>query len=191
MSGRKNVDLARVLEVSVALANEHGFESVTLASVAEQLGIRIPSLYNHVSGLPGLRSEMALWGLRQLIEQIRRAAVGKAGDDAIMSLAMAYRAFAHTHPGLYGATLRAPYADEPERAAAAQEIIDILLAVLSPYGFSEEATLHTIRALRSLLHGFVDLETAGGFGLALDRDESFRQLVQMFITSLHASQTQG
>lgn len=188
MPPRKHIDRQQVLEVSIALADAHGFEAVTLASVAAQLGVRIPSLYNHISGLPGLRHDMALWGLRQLGETMRRAAVGKAGDDAIASIADAYRAFARAHPGVYSATLRAASPDEPDLAAAAQDVLEIVLAVLEPYGFSPDDTLHVIRALRSLLHGFVDLEIAGGFGLALDRDESFRQLVHYFVQGLHARQ---
>jgi AcrR family transcriptional regulator len=191
MPPKKHIDLQRVVQIGVALANEDGFEAVTLAGVAEQLGIRIPSLYNHVSGLPGLRSEIALWGIKQLAEGLRRAAVGKAGDDAVLSLAHAYRAFAHANPGIYATTLRAASPDEPERMALGQEIIEILFAVLTPYKLSEDDTLHAIRSLRSVLHGFVDLETAGGFGLALDRDESFRQLVAILINGLHAYQSEA
>jgi AcrR family transcriptional regulator len=189
MPTRRHIDRQQVLAVAIALADARGFEAVTLASVAEQLGIRIPSLYNHVAGLPGLRQEMTLWGLRQLAEHIRRAAVGKAGDDALISVAQAYRAFARAHPGIYSATLRAATPDEPELAAAGQEVLDVVLAVLAPYDFDPDTTLHVVRALRSLLHGFVDLEIAGGFGLALDRDESFRQLVALFLLGLHTRQT--
>ncbi|MFN8376587.1 MAG: TetR-like C-terminal domain-containing protein [Anaerolineae bacterium] len=191
MSPRKHVDRQRVLDVSIALADANGLEAVTLASVAEQLGIRIPSLYNHISGLPGLRYDMALWGVRQLSEQLRRAAVGKAGDAAIISVAHAYRAFAHAHPGIYSLTLRAATPDEPDLAAAGQEVLDVVLAVLAHYGFGTEDTLHVVRGLRSLLHGFVDLETRGGFGMALDRDESYRQLVDVLIQGLHARQGRG
>ena len=188
MPTRKRIDRERVLEVSIALADENGFGAVTLASVAAELGIRIPSLYNHISGLSGLRQEMTLWGLRQLGEHIRRAAVGKAGDDAIASVAQAYRAFALEHPGIYSATLRAATPEEHDLAAASQELIDVVLAVLEPYGFGPEDMLHVVRGLRSLLHGFVDLEIAGAFGLALDRDESYRQLVELFVEGLHTRQ---
>lgn len=188
MPPRKHIDRQRVLEAGIALADAHGFEAVTLASVAAELGIRIPSLYNHVAGLPGLRHELALWGLRQLGDRLRRAAVGRAGDEAIVSMAHAYRAFAHAHPGIYAATLRAATPDEPALAAAGQEVLDTVLAVLEPYGFSPEDTLHLVRSLRSLLHGFVDLEIAGGFGLALDRDESFQQLVHLFVEGLRTRQ---
>ena len=186
MPPRKHIDLNRVVQTAITIADQGGSEAVTLASVAEQLGIRIPSLYNHVAGLPGLRYQMSLWALRQITEQARRAAVGKSGDDAIFSIAAAYRAFAHTHPGLYRLTLRAPKPDEPELIAAAQELLDVVFAVLQHYRFAEEDLLHAIRGLRSMMHGFVDLENSGGFGIPLDCDESFRQLIQVFVRGLHA-----
>ncbi len=187
MPPRKHIDRALVVQTAVQLADASSFEAVTLAAVAEQLGIRIPSLYNHVSGLPGLRYLMSLWAARELGDQLRRAAVGKAGTDALMSMADAYRAFAHAHPGVYRTTLRAATPDEPELTAAAQETLDVLLAVLQPYGLSTEDMLHTVRALRSVLHGFVDLEVVGGFGLSLDRDESFHRLMRAFAAGLEAS----
>ncbi len=69
-----------------------------------------------------------------------------------------------------------------------EQILDVLQAILAPYGFGPDETLHVIRGLRSLLHGFVDLETAGGFGMALDRDESFRRLLNVFVRGVHALQ---
>jgi AcrR family transcriptional regulator len=189
MPTRGHIDLPCVVQVAIEIADADGFEAVTLAGIARKLNIRIPSLYNYISSLQGLRREMTLWGLLQLGECLRRAAVGKASDEAVFSLADAYRAFAHTHPGIYSATLRAVDPGQSDLAAAAQEILDILIAVLQSYGFSADEALHAIRGLRSVLHGFVDLETAGGFGMPLSRDESFRRLIQFFVEGLHAQHT--
>jgi len=56
--------------------------------------------------------------------------------------------------------------------------------VLDAYGLQGEDALHAARSLRSLVHGFATLEIAGGFGLPLDCDESFRRLVEMFLNGL-------
>jgi hypothetical protein len=34
------------------------------------------------------------------------------------------------------------------------------------------------------VHGFASLEAAGGFGMPLDRDESFRRLIATFVAGL-------
>ena len=187
MSTRKRIDQNLVVQTAIEIADAKGWESATLAAVADTFQIKIPSLYNHVSGLPGLQYLMSVWAVQTLGDLLRRAAVGKAGGDAVMSMALAYRSFAHAHPGLYRTTLRAPKPDEPELIAAAQDLLDLLLAVLHPYVLSTDEMLHTVRGLRSVLHGFIDLEIAGGFGMDLDRDESYHRLVAGFIAGIKAT----
>ena len=184
MSTRKRIDQNLVVQTAIEIANAKGWDSATLAAVAETFQIKIPSLYNHVSGLPGLQYLMSVWAVQTLGDLLRRAAVGKAGADAVMGMALAYRSFAHAHPGVYRTTLRAPKPDEPELIAAAQDLLDLLLAVLQPYSLSTDEMLHTVRGLRSVLHGFIDLEIVGGFGMDLDRDESYHRLVAGFIAGI-------
>lgn len=187
MATKRRLNQNLVVEAAVALADEHGFDAVTLAAVAEQLGIRIPSLYNHVSGLAGLRYQMSVWATQKAADMLRRAAFGKAGGDALIEIAVAYRGFAHTHPGVYRTTLRAPAPDEPELTEAAKELLDLLLTALEPYRLSETEMLHTVRGLRSVVHGFIDLEILGGFAMALDHDESFERLVQGYIAGIEVT----
>lgn len=181
-----SLDHTAVVTAAAALADTQGVESLTLAALAARLGIKIPSLYNYVAGLPGLRRALALAGLRELTARLERVAVGKAGDQALVACAHAYRAFAHERPGLYAATLRAPQEGDDEWTAVAEELVNLVLAVLAGYGLTGADALHATRGLRSILHGFVALEAAGGFGLPLDRDESFNRLVRMFVSSLNA-----
>jgi AcrR family transcriptional regulator len=188
MAAPKQVNLGRVIEVAVMLADQHGFEAVTLAEVAGVLGIRVPSLYNHISGLAGLQSEMALWGSRKMLEETRLAAVGRSGREAIMSISNAYRAFAQAHPGVYPSLLRAPTKEEPDHTEIAITWVDLLARVLAHYNQREDDALHTIRAWRSLMHGFISLEVTGGFGMPLDRDESYRRLIALFVDGLEAGQ---
>ncbi|HLY25025.1 MAG TPA: WHG domain-containing protein, partial [Aggregatilineales bacterium] len=131
MPAKGHIDLQRVVMVAVELADHAGIEALTLAGVASQLGIRIPSLYNYVSGLSGLHRQVALWGLQHVANQLRRAAVGKAGDDAVIAIAIAYRAFAHEHPGVYAVALRRAAPDDPEQVALGKEIVDVIVAVLA------------------------------------------------------------
>lgn len=176
---------------AAALADEEGLEGVTLAALAARLGIRTPSLYNHVAGLQGLRRELALLGTRELGARLGRAAVGKAMDEAVVALGEAYRSFVEERPGLYAATIRASRPSEPEDPElreARGEAIETVLAVLRSYGLRGDDAVHAARGLRSLVHGFTTLESAGGFGLPLDLDESFRRLLQTFVRGLRGGE---
>lgn len=186
MARSVGIDRVRVVEVAAELADAHGLEQLTLAKVAGRLGIRLPSLYNHVDGLAGLRHQLALRGARDLAEHLGRAAIGKAGDEAVFALADAYRAYVLGRPGLYAATVRAPDPNDQELQQVSSAIIGVVVAVLQPYGLGETGTIHAVRGLRSVVHGFATLELAGGFGMPLDRDESFRRLLRAFVAGLRA-----
>lgn len=187
MARSVGIDRERVVAVAAELADAHGIDQLTLAQVAARLSVRLPSLYNHVDGMPGLRHELALLGMRQLIERMGRAAIGKSGDAAVQTLAQAYRSFVHEHPGLYALTLRAPDPADQAMLELSQRLIEIVLAVLEPYALGHAAAIHSVRALRSIVHGFATLEQAGGFGIPLDRDESFLWLLHAYIAGLRAT----
>jgi AcrR family transcriptional regulator len=183
VASRAGLDRETVVRAAAALADRCGHD-VTLAELAAHLGVRTPSLYNHVAGQEGLRRELALLGVRELALRLGRAAIGRAADNAILALAEAYRAFAKEHPGLYHAALRAPDPADADHIALSDEILAILSAVLAAYDLHDAEAIHAIRGLRSLLHGFVSLEMAGGFGLPLDLDESYTRLVRVYTDGL-------
>ncbi len=187
MSPRAGLDRATVVEAAAALADQKGLENLTLGHVAERLGIRTPSLYNHIAGLPGLRGEMAVVGVRELTRRVSQAAIGKTGDEAIEALADAYRAFVRERPGLYAATFPASRFRKPahpDLQCAEEEALVPMLTVLASFKLTDEDALHALRCLTASMHGFATMEVAGGFGLALSVDESFRRLVRTYIDGL-------
>lgn len=188
---RKGLDAAAVIAAAAHLTDEIGFDDLTLARVAEQLGVRIPSLYNHVAGLDGLRRGVILYSFRAFAEVIRASVIGKAGDVAIMALGDAYRAFAKEHAGLYAATIAAPKYWDAEIIAVGDSIVATLVAVLADYHLHDIAAIHAVRALRSIAHGFVALEATGNFGMPIDLNASFHRLLQLYIGGLHQAAREG
>jgi len=176
-----------VVEAAASLADEGGLEALSLSTLASKLGIRTPSLYNHIAGLEGLRRELALLGLRELGRRLGRAAMGKTTDEAAFAMAWAYRDFVRERPGLYAATVRSSrlsYPEDPDFEAAEREAFEAVLAVLASYGLRGDEALHAARGFRSTVHGFATLEVAGGFGIPLDLDESFDRLLRTFVAGL-------
>lgn len=190
MSPRAGLDKAAVVEAAADLINTEGIEALSLSRLAKQLGVRTPSLYNHIDGLSGLRRELGLLNVNALGERLGEAAIGKSGPQALMAIAQAYRKYIKDSPGVYMASLRAARTQETidlELQSAEDRVVRIVMAVIGSFGLQGEDGLHAVRGLRSLVHGFATLEIAGGFGLALDCDESFGQLVEMFTRGLQRS----
>lgn len=174
---RAGVTPERIDQVAGDVADEGGLFTLTLSSVAVQLGVSVPSLYKHVDGLDGMRRRLTIKSLDELGDRVTSAAVGKAGWDALAAVCDAYRGYAVQHPGRYAATVAAPEAGDSAHEAGAARVLTPVLAVLAGYGLKGSRAIDAARFVRSALHGFVALEQSDGFGLPQDVDASFAQLV--------------
>jgi AcrR family transcriptional regulator len=172
------------VDAAAKIADADGLDGVTVARVAAELGIKAPSLYNHVAGRDDLIAALGVRALEELTAALTQASVGRSRDDALHGIAGAYRGYVLEHPGLYAATIRAPEPDDRERLAAAERLLAVVYAVLAGYGIEGDDAVHAARALRSGLHGFASIEAAGGFGIPADRDESFRRMVAALAAGL-------
>lgn len=168
---------ARIVVVRAAeLADEVGYDGLTLAALATRLGVRVPSLYKHVEGLDAVRRGVAILAVRELGQAMADALAACADPDPgarLRAIADGFRGYATTHPGRYAATVRAAPPDDAEHAVASEAALAPALTVLGERGLAGAEAIDAARALRALLHGFVTLEDAGGFGLPRDVDRSF------------------
>jgi len=186
---RAKLDTATVVQTAVELIEAEGLEALSLGRLAKELDVQTPSLYNHIDGLPGLNRALALRSTRELGEVMGNAAIGRSGVDAVLALAEAYRAYVKAHTGLYMTGIRSSGLQTPidaELQTAQERVVQIALAVMSSFGLHGKDALHAVRGLRSIVHGFATLEVAGGFGLPLDCDESFRRLIELFAHNLQS-----
>ena len=152
----------RLTNAAADLADEVGFQNVTVSALARHFGVRDASLYSHVGSAQELRIRVALLALAELADRVAAALAGRAGKDALLAFANAYRDYAKQHPGRYAA---AQLDLDPETAAvgAGPRHAALARAVLRGYGLAEPAATDAVRMLGSLFHGFVSLESAGGF----------------------------
>jgi AcrR family transcriptional regulator len=181
---RAGLSAEAVIEAASTLADAHGLADLTLARIAESLGVRPPSLYKHVDGLEAVHRGLALKGLREATARVQQATVGKARDAALFAFAHAYWQFARERPGLYAASVRAARHGENDLASAGEALIGVVLAVLAGYGVKGDDALHATRGLRAIIHGFVSLDAMGAFRLKLDLGESFDRLLAGFARDL-------
>jgi AcrR family transcriptional regulator len=189
MSPRPKVglDIKEILEAAAELADQFGMQEVTLANLAKKLGIRPPSLYNHFDGMGGLRKKMAIYGIDRLYGVLAQAAIGVAGDEAVLTISKVYVNFAREHPGIYEATLMAPDMEDEDVQLAGSKIVELTVRILQAYSLEGDTALHAVRGLRSILHGFSSLEKSGGFKMALDLNESLEIIIKAFIQGIQES----
>jgi AcrR family transcriptional regulator len=188
---RRGLDTEQVVDAAIELADEEGLARATLVHVAGRLGVRPPSLYNHVDGRAALIRLITLRGLDGLAAQIATAAAGLSGADALRATCHAYRDFALANPGCYEAMIAPPKQGDAELLAATDRVLELLAQVLRAWSFDEVQTIDAIRTIRGALHGFVTLQRAGGFGLARRIDDSFECLVETLVAGIGAIAREG
>jgi AcrR family transcriptional regulator len=177
------------------LLEEEGAGALTMRRLAEQLGIKAPSLYKHLPDKAALEAAIIATGLEEAAARFEAAvdsattggpttggaATGGAGDAAdaadagpVSALAAAYREFALAHPHLYRLMHDGPLprrqlpAGVEERAAA---------PVLRVAGSRARA-----RALWAFAHGMVMLELDQRFPPDADLDAAWEAGVTAFQT---------
>ncbi len=185
---RAGLDVDVVLHAAIAIADSQGLESLTVAKLALSLGVKSPSLYNHMKSLEMVKSDLTTQGLLLLLDRSRDAMAGVAGRNALDALGHSQRQFAKDHPGLWAAT-KLPVAGWSEASQkAADAYLALALAVLRGYGLTGDVAIHAMRVIRASLQGFIDLELSGGFGLPQDVDVSFSTLLKMMDAALRLSE---
>ncbi|MFF6994699.1 TetR/AcrR family transcriptional regulator [Streptomyces sp. NPDC008313] len=184
MAARAGLTTERLVRAGAELADEVGFEHVTVSEVARRFDVKVASLYSHLKGGQDLRTRIALLALEELADRAADALAGRAGKDALAALADVYRDYAREHPGRYDA---ARFRLDPETAAASAGVrhAQMSRAVLRGYGLTEPDETHAVRLLGSVFHGYVSLELAGGFShSAPGGEESWAWVVDRLDTLL-------
>jgi AcrR family transcriptional regulator len=175
---RAGITPDRVTDVGAELADEIGFEHVTVAEVARRLGVRTASLYSHVASTGDLSERISLRALEELADLASDATAGRARADAIAALANAYRDYAREHPGRFAATL-VPLDAATAAASAGPRHARLMEAILSGYNLEPDAQVHAIRLMGSTVRGFITLEQGGGFDHSEpDADTSWAQILR-------------
>ncbi|MFI9814237.1 TetR/AcrR family transcriptional regulator [Saccharothrix variisporea] len=159
---RAGITADRLTRAAADLADEIGFEAVTVSALARHFGVKDASLYSHVRNVQDLKVRVAGLALSELADQASAALAGRAGKDALVAFANAYRDYAHRHPGRY-ASMRTEIDPNSPAATAARRHSDLTRAVLRGYDLQEPDQTDAVRMLHSTLHGYVNLELAGGF----------------------------
>jgi AcrR family transcriptional regulator len=153
------VDRTVVLETAEALVDRDGWRSLTITALASKLGVRGPSLYNHVDGIDALLGELQVRALRDLGAELQRAAMGKVGRDGLRALAIVLRDFAARCPGRYDLAMREPF-DREAVLHASTPASEALSAVIASFRV-EEASLELQLSCLAPLHGVLALDRSG------------------------------
>ncbi|MGQ4722344.1 WHG domain-containing protein [Streptomyces tunisiensis] len=177
MAPRVGLTTERLTRAGATLADEVGFDQVTVSELARRFDVKVASLYSHVKNSHDLKTRIALLALEELADRAADALAGRAGKDALVALANVYRDYAREHPGRYAA---AQFRLDLGTAAASAGVrhAKMTRALLRGYHLDEPDQTHAVRLLGSVFHGYVSIEMGGGFShSAPDTEETWSRVL--------------
>lgn len=175
-----------IVNAALTFLDREGWDALTFNALANQLGTKGPSLYNHVHSLDDLRRTVRMRVVGDIIDMLTTVGRGRTPDDAVTVMASAYRSYAHHHPGRYSAFTRMPLGgDDPEFTEATHAAAAPVIAVLSAYGLDNEAAFYAALEFWSAMHGFVLLEMTGVMN-GIDTDVVFTDMVMRLAAGMRS-----
>jgi AcrR family transcriptional regulator len=174
---RAGLTAERLTRAGAELADEVGFDQVTVSALARRFDVKVASLYSHLRSSQDLRTRIALLALEEMADRAADALAGRSGKDALTAFAGVYRDYAREHPGRYAA---AQLRLDPDTAAASAGVRHARMtrALLRGYELTGTDQTHAVRLLGSVFHGYVSLELGGGFShSAPDTEETWSRVL--------------
>lgn len=146
--------------------------ALSIASLAARLGVKRPSLYNHLSSMEGLRNSMRSIVYNEIAEAAENV-TPRTGRAGLFAAVRALRDYVVRHPHRIPLLLEnAEDAAGPLREAS-ERLMRRVMDLLGGYGLSGASAVHAARLLRALWIGFALLETSGGYAMDVPVEESF------------------
>lgn len=172
----------RIVAAARVIAEREGWDAVTIRRLADEIEYSQPVLYSHFENRDAIVAAVAVEGFQELTADLREAASGSTGRNALKNVAMAYLAFALNRPALYEAMFILPTSLRFASAETKPELhagFEAIAAVVKPFCADVEAATETFWAA---LHGLAALERSGRIRPSA-RDERIALVVRALVVS--------
>jgi AcrR family transcriptional regulator len=165
----------RVLQAAMWLADEVGFESLSMRRLGQELGVQAMSLYNHVENKDDLRD-----GIVDLVmSEIESAADGPDWKESIRRSAISAHEVLLRHRWACKLMMEAKGVSQ-----ARLQWMEALLRTLREAGFSADLTHHAYHALDSHITGF----TLWQVNLPFETKQELVDMAEVFMRQIPADQ---
>ena len=186
---KKGLTKEIIVNTALEQIEKNGLSAFSLRNLAASLGVQVSSLYNHIEGQSDLLAEVGICAVNMLTGLEEASIADKLRDEALFSLADAYRRFAREHTELYRIIMGVHTLDIPLLESEAEKIVKPILRVISDYGIEGNRQIHYQRLLRSVMHGFFAHENSGGFSVSdTNKDTSYRFAIECVAVRMKAEE---
>lgn len=181
---KNSITIEIIIEAAAKLSNRTSLYSLSLKNIAEELSIKSPSLYNHVSSLDEIKEKLMIYGWKQVEDKMIDSVIGYAGYDALKNMCYSFYEYAIENKGVFSAMLWYNKFATVENKKVTTKSFDMMFKILRPLNFCDEKINHIIRTLRSFLEGFALLVNNKAFGNPISIDQSFEISLEIILNGI-------
>lgn len=184
MGRAPRIDRSQVLSAALALADRQGLEALTMAKVAERLGVTPMALYRHVANKADLLDGV----VELLLTEFPLPPPARSWQDQLRAMAANIRATARRHPSVFPLLLQRPAATTEARRTRQG-----VYAALGAAGVPQERRAQVERLVSTAILGFAVSEVAGRFShhARRQRDDDFEVLEGLLAHYIESQSTPG
>jgi AcrR family transcriptional regulator len=164
-----------IVECARSILEAEGREALTMRRLADEIGIRAPSLYKHFPDKRAVEIALIEIGFRESAEVYDAALAVEDGRSPLRRLAAAYRAYALAHPHLYRLMTEDPLPRERLQPGVEARGAEPLLRVIPDPNLA--------RAVWAFAHGMTILELNGRFPPDADLDAAWAAGIESLVVS--------
>ena len=162
----------RVVEAAVGLADEHGIEWLSMRKLAEAVGVKAMSLYNHVANKDDLLDGM----IDEVFNEIERPSGDDGWKTAMRRRAISIRAVLKRHRWAIGLM-----ESRTSPGPATLRHHDTVIGCLRGAGFSVELAAHAYSVLDAYIYGFALQERALPFDTPEETSKKAQAIMAQFL----------
>ena len=174
----------KVLEEAGVLANEQGLHAVTITNLAKHLGIKKPSLYNHIKDQEDIVNGIMILGWKYVSNEICPRITAEDPKQAINDLSHAIYEYAIANPGIFEAMLWHNTYENEDLKLVSEGLYTFFFRQTDKLEIERTTANHLLRTYRSLVEGFILLVIHNSFGNPVSIEESFQISIDMFTNGL-------
>lgn len=181
---RTGLSKEEIIEKAAELANEKGLQYLTVTTLSDYLGIKKPSLYNHVKTIDDVHRKLMIYGWKKVSEEVVAGIDSDDPKENIANFGRAFYKFAMENPGVFEAMLwYNKYLDE-SLLEATEGLYSFFFRQTDSMGIERDVANHLLRTYRAFLEGFVMLQIHNSFGNPISIDESLEISMNVLIAGM-------
>ena len=188
---RTGLSREEIIEKAAALANEKGLSYLTVTTLSDCLGIRKPSLYNHIRTIDDVYDKLMVYGWKKVSDEIVAGIDSDDPRENLKEYGRAFYSFAMENPGVFEAMLWYNKYSDASLLEATEGLYTFFFAQTDALQVDRETAGHLLRTYRAFLEGFIMLQLHHSFGYPTSVEESFEISLDVLLSGMEQLRRNG